>query len=204
VPPGVVASPFFSADPAVPEPCVLASFADGMELPVVVVGFVASFFIAAPPLVVVPPSIEPPVVDLLAAGPPALESPPAVLDWANDIVLASANATASPMIDLIFIVVSFQLCPWRNNRCLDISFHTVRSHRAVLMTHQRAVRRSGGMLGLKAPGRVQPPTKKKARYLPISSLPRSRSWPPVNRRPRYPLNGARFQHKFTDHLIDVR
>jgi hypothetical protein len=104
VPPGVVASPFFSADPAVPEPCVLASFADGIELPVVVVGLVASFFIAAPPPVVVPPSIDPPVVDLLAAGPPALESPPAVLDCANDIVLASAKAAASPMIDLICIV----------------------------------------------------------------------------------------------------
>jgi hypothetical protein len=38
VPPGVVASPLRSAGPAVPAPCVLASFADAieLELPVVV------------------------------------------------------------------------------------------------------------------------------------------------------------------------
>lgn len=35
VPPGVVASPLRSAGPAVPAPCVLASFADAIELPVV-------------------------------------------------------------------------------------------------------------------------------------------------------------------------
>jgi hypothetical protein len=35
VPPGDVASPFFSAAPAVPAPCVLESFADGIEVPVV-------------------------------------------------------------------------------------------------------------------------------------------------------------------------
>jgi uncharacterized RDD family membrane protein YckC len=32
VPPGLAASPFFSAAPAVPAPWVLASFADGIEL----------------------------------------------------------------------------------------------------------------------------------------------------------------------------
>ena len=32
VPPGLAASPFFSAEPAVPAPWVLASFADGIEL----------------------------------------------------------------------------------------------------------------------------------------------------------------------------
>jgi hypothetical protein len=102
VPPGVVASPFFSADPAIGAPWVLASFAEGMELPVVVP--VAPFFIAVPPLVVLP-FIESPVVVLLAAGPPALLSPPAVLlVWANDIVLASAKALASARIVLIFIV----------------------------------------------------------------------------------------------------
>jgi hypothetical protein len=50
VPPGEVASPSLSTAPAVPAPCVLASFGEGLELPVVVP--VAPFFIAAPPVVV--------------------------------------------------------------------------------------------------------------------------------------------------------
>ena len=36
VPAGEVASPFLSRAPAVPPPCVLASFDEGLELPVVV------------------------------------------------------------------------------------------------------------------------------------------------------------------------
>jgi hypothetical protein len=35
VPPCDAASPFLSAAPAVPAPCVLASFAEGMDVPVV-------------------------------------------------------------------------------------------------------------------------------------------------------------------------
>jgi hypothetical protein len=49
VPSGEVASPLSTA-PAVPAPWVLASFGEGLELPVVVP--VAPFFIAAPPVVV--------------------------------------------------------------------------------------------------------------------------------------------------------
>ena len=103
-PPGDVASPFFSADPAVIAPCVLASFADGMEVPAVVGG--APFFIAVPPPPVVLPFMASPVVVLLAAGPPALESPPAVLPaWANASVLESTKAAASEIV-LTFMVVS--------------------------------------------------------------------------------------------------
>jgi hypothetical protein len=75
VPPGEVASPFLSTEPAVFAPCVLASFADGIEL--LAAPREASFLIAAPPPAVVPPFMESPVVVLLAAGPPACELPPA-------------------------------------------------------------------------------------------------------------------------------
>jgi hypothetical protein len=74
---------------------------------------VAPSFMAVPPLAVLP-SLESPVVVLLAAGPPALESPPAVLLWANDIVLASAKALANPIIVFIFIVRSSWVLPLRN------------------------------------------------------------------------------------------
>src|SRR3982074_3923207 len=77
VPPGVVESPFFSAEPAVPAPWLLASFAEGTELPVVAPA--ASFFIVVPPPAVVPPFMESPVVVLLAAGPPACVFPPSSL-----------------------------------------------------------------------------------------------------------------------------
>jgi hypothetical protein len=52
------------------------------------------FFMAGPALSVVRPSIESPVVVLLAAGPPAFELPPAVLpaDCASAAVLPSAGA----------------------------------------------------------------------------------------------------------------
>ena len=72
VPPGLVASPFFSAEPAVSAPWVLASFVDGIEL------------VELPLAPVVP---EAPPVDgvrcvesllgLVAAGPPDVELPPA-------------------------------------------------------------------------------------------------------------------------------
>jgi hypothetical protein len=103
--PGVVASPFFSAEPAVPAPWLLASLAEGMELPVVAP--VALFFIFVPPPAVVPPSMDSPVVVLLAAGPPACEFPPAVLLLlcASASVLERASAAASA-IDLAIMVVS--------------------------------------------------------------------------------------------------
>ena len=119
VPPGVVASPFFSAGPATGAPWVLASFADGMEVPVV---GAPSFMAAPPPPAVVLPSMEPPVVVLLAAGPPALELPPAVLlVCASANVLESANAVAIAIV-LMFMVVSSWVAPWGNNRAKPLSF----------------------------------------------------------------------------------
>src|SRR5438105_14575508 len=50
VPPGEVASPFLSTAPAVPAPCMLASFDEGLELPVVVP--VTPLFTQALPVVV--------------------------------------------------------------------------------------------------------------------------------------------------------
>lgn len=88
VPPGEVASPFLSTAPAVPAPCVLASFGEGLELPVVVP--VVPFFTAAPPAVV-----------LLFVSLPAV----AALPYASAVVLARARAAASEM-DFIFMVVS--------------------------------------------------------------------------------------------------
>jgi len=92
VPPGLVASPFFSAEPAVPAPWVLASFADGIEL------------VELPLAPVVP---EAPPVDgvccvvsllgLVAAGPPEVELPPAEppLVCATARELARVKAAAS-------------------------------------------------------------------------------------------------------------
>jgi hypothetical protein len=108
VPPGVVASPDFSAEPAVPAPWLLALPGEGAELPVVVP--VAPFFIAAPPPVVLP-FMESPVVVLLAAGPPAAELPPAVLPplCANAAAPESAKAMANAMV-VSFIFVSSCHC----------------------------------------------------------------------------------------------
>src|ERR1700758_208141 len=63
-PPGAVALPRFSADPAVLAPCVLESFDEGIVL--CAAGPVVPFFIGIPPPEVVPPFIESPVVVLLA------------------------------------------------------------------------------------------------------------------------------------------
>jgi hypothetical protein len=114
VPPGVVASPFFSAEPAVAAPWLLASLAEGIELPVVAP--VALFFIVVPPPAVVPPSMESPVVVLLAAGPPACEFPPAVLllVCASASVLERASAAASA-IDFAIMVVSSGYGPGRKS-----------------------------------------------------------------------------------------
>jgi hypothetical protein len=106
IPPGEVASPFSSTAPAVPAPCVLASFGEGLELPVVVP--VAPFFIAAPPVVVLLFILSSAVA--FEAGPPACELPPAALPCASAAVLASAKAAASEM-DFIFMVVSRLLTP---------------------------------------------------------------------------------------------
>ena len=72
VPPGLVASPFFSAEPAVSAPWVLASFADGIdlvELPL------APAVPEAPPVDGVCCVVS--LLGLVAAGPPDVELPPA-------------------------------------------------------------------------------------------------------------------------------
>src|SRR5262245_38004559 len=105
VPPGEVASPFFSADPAVPAPCVLASLPDGGDEPIGAWP-VVPFFIALPRwLSVVAPFIESPVVVLLAAGPPAVELPPAVFpaDCASANELVKANAVASKRVRVLMV-----------------------------------------------------------------------------------------------------
>jgi hypothetical protein len=71
---------------------------------------VVSFCMGPPPELLPPvvrPSIEPPVVVLLAAGPPDVELPPAEPPelWASANVLESAKAAASAIV-LIFMVVS--------------------------------------------------------------------------------------------------
>src|SRR5690242_16713026 len=104
VPPGVVASPFLSTAPAVPAPCVLASFGEALEAPVVAPA--ASFFLAAP-------FMSSPAV-VFEAGPLCCGLPPC----ASTAVLASARAAASEM-DFIFIVVSrLVLAPPVNCGCL--------------------------------------------------------------------------------------
>ena len=82
VPPGEAASPFLSTAPAVPAPCVLASFGDGLELPLVA----------------------------FEAGTLACGLPPGALACASAAVLANANAVASEM-DFIFIVASHPVRP---------------------------------------------------------------------------------------------
>jgi hypothetical protein len=117
LPPGVVALPVFSAEPAVDAPWLLASPADGAVLPVVVP--VDPFFMAAPPPVVLP-FIDSPVVVLLAAGPPAAELPPAVLPplCAKAAVPESAKAVASAMV-VSFIFVSSCDCSKQIASCLN-------------------------------------------------------------------------------------
>ena len=96
VPPGLVASPFFSAEPAVSAPWVLASFPDGIEL------------VELPLAPVVP---ETPPVDgvrcvgsllgLVAAGPPDVELPPAdepALVCATAKELARVKAAANKYV----------------------------------------------------------------------------------------------------------
>jgi hypothetical protein len=92
VPPGLVASPFFSAEPAVPAPWVLASFVDGIEL-------------VEPPLAPVVPELPPVdgvccVVSLLglaAAGPPDVELPhadePLLCATAREVARVKAAAS---------------------------------------------------------------------------------------------------------------
>ena len=91
VPPGDVASPFLSEAPAVPAPCVLASFGEGLEAPVVAP--------AAPSFLAAPFMSSPAVV--FDAGPLSCGLPAC----ASTAVLASARAAASK-IDFIFIVIS--------------------------------------------------------------------------------------------------
>jgi hypothetical protein len=111
VPPGEAASPFFSAEPAVFAPWVLASFDEGLEF--WAAGPVVSFFMADPPPVVLP-FMDSPVVVLLAAGPPACELPPALPAplWARAIDDESANAVASinVLVFMSFLVLK-PVCP---------------------------------------------------------------------------------------------
>ena len=72
VPPGLAASPFFSAEPAVPAPWVLASFADGIEL---VELPLAPVVLEEPPVDGVCCVVS--LLGLIAAGPPDVELPPA-------------------------------------------------------------------------------------------------------------------------------
>jgi hypothetical protein len=84
VPPGEVAFPFLSTAPAVPAPCVLASFDEGL---VVVPLFILSLAVA------------------FEAGPPVCALLPGALPCARAAVLTSARIAASEM-HFIFIVVS--------------------------------------------------------------------------------------------------
>jgi hypothetical protein len=140
VPPGEVVSPFFSTALAVPAPCMLASFGEGLELPVV-----APFFIAPPPAVVLSFKLLPAG---FGAGPPECELPPTVLRYASAAVLASAKAAANEMD---FIFVSWLACarvprtnygcrlmfrhPAARRRCLPIACE---HPRPILETARRA------------------------------------------------------------------
>jgi hypothetical protein len=72
VPPGLVASPFFSAEPAVSAPWVLASFVDGIEL---VDPPLAPVVLGEPPVDGVRCVVS--LLGVVAAGPPDVELPPA-------------------------------------------------------------------------------------------------------------------------------
>jgi hypothetical protein len=96
VPPGLVASPFFSAAPAVPAPWVLASFADGIE---VVELPLAPVVPEAPPVDGVCWVVS--LLGLVAAGPPDVELPPAdepPLVCATARELARVKAAASKYV----------------------------------------------------------------------------------------------------------
>jgi hypothetical protein len=99
VPPGVVALPDRSAEPAVGAPWLLASLGLPVDLPVVVE---LPFCMALEPPPVVLPFIESPVVVLLAAGLPDAELPPAAVPLlcasASDEVSAKADAKAMVVI----------------------------------------------------------------------------------------------------------
>jgi hypothetical protein len=93
VPPGLAASPFFSAAPAVPAPWVLASFADGIELVELPLAPVVS---EAPPVAGVCCVVS--LLGVVAAGPPDVELPPAEeppLVCATARELARVKAAAS-------------------------------------------------------------------------------------------------------------
>ena len=93
VPPGLAASPFFSAAPAVPAPRVLASFADGIELVELPLAPVVP---EAPPVAGVCCVVS--LLGLVAAGPPDVELPPAEeppLVCATARELARVKAAAS-------------------------------------------------------------------------------------------------------------
>jgi hypothetical protein len=97
VPPGLAASPFFSAEPAVPAPWVLASFADGIEL--VELPVVASVPLEPPPVAGVCCVVS--LLGLVAAGPPDVELPPAdvpPLLWASAREFATVKAAASKYV----------------------------------------------------------------------------------------------------------
>jgi hypothetical protein len=101
VPPGVVASPFFCAEPAVLAPWVLASLDDGIAL--CAAGPVVPFFMAPPLFDVVPLFMDSPVVVLLPAGPPAWEDPPAVLLCAIATDAARESAEANKIVFLMVV-----------------------------------------------------------------------------------------------------
>jgi hypothetical protein len=95
VPPGLVASPFFSAEPAVSAPWVLA-FPDGIEL---VELSLAPVVPEAPPVDGVR-CVES-LLGLVAAGPPDVELPPAdepALVCATARVLARVKAAANKYV----------------------------------------------------------------------------------------------------------
>ena len=105
VPPEDVASPFLSTAPAVPAPCVLASFGDGLDAPVVAPA--VPFFLAAP-------FMSSPAV-VFEAGPLCCGLPLC----ASTAVAASARAAASEM-DFMFIIVSrLVLAPTVNGGRVD-------------------------------------------------------------------------------------
>ena len=96
VPPGLVASPFFSAEPAVLAPWVLASFVDGIELVELPLAPVA---LGEPPVDGV--CCVESLLGLVAAGPPDVELPPAdepALVCATARELARVKAAANKYV----------------------------------------------------------------------------------------------------------
>lgn len=144
MPPGEVALPVFSANPAVGAPWLLALPGDDVELPVVVAP--APFFMAVPPGPVVLPFMELPVVVLLAAGPPAAELPPALLPpvCAKASVPDSAKAAANAMV-VIFMVVSLS-CIWETKVRTDVMF-PIRRRRVLHLWSYPTSRDGNGFAG---------------------------------------------------------